>query len=200
MPQPEVGEEHVVLGVWDHVVDVVRLLGVLERLPGFDLAAGEIEPMDAGEAVVLRPDLAVDVRALRAHHVDLGGVDVLLLGELPVLEFLGLAVELDERGLVHVAEPQIAVLVGAQRQESGREARLVLGHRIFGDLAGLGIEPAEVLLAEARVPGDAILIDDHVVGFDGFTRQVVFGVDHARGAAARPRHRVELEAPLRLAS
>ena len=78
-------------------------------------------------------------------------------------ELLGLAVELDERGLVHVAEPQIAVLVGAQRQEAGREAGLVLGHRKFGDLAGLGIEPAEVLLAEVRVPGHAVLIDDHVV-------------------------------------
>ena len=76
----EVGEVDVVLGVRDHVVDVVRLaLGrVLERLPGLDLAGGEVEPMDAGKAVVLRPDLAVDVRALRAHHVDLRGVDVLL--------------------------------------------------------------------------------------------------------------------------
>ncbi len=171
---------------------------VFERLPGFDLAGGEIEPMDAGEAVVLRPDLAVDVRALRAHHVDLGGVDVLLLRQRPVRELLGLAVELDERGLVHVAEPQIAVLVGAQRQESGREAGLVLGHREFGDLAGLGIEPAEILFAEARVPGHAVLIDDHVVGLDGVARQVVLGVDHARGAAARPGHRLERETPLRL--
>ena len=83
-------------------------------------------------------------------------------------------------------------------EETGRIAGLVLGHRIFLDRAGLGIEPAEELLAEARIPGDAVIIDDHVVRRDRVARQVIFGVDHAGGAAARPRERHEVEAPLLL--
>ncbi len=74
----------------------------------------------------------------------------------------------------------------------------MLGHGEFGDFAGLRIESAEVLLAEVRVPGHAVLIDDHVMGLDGFARQVVFRIDHAGGAAARTGHGLEREAPLRL--
>ncbi len=115
------------------------------------------------------------------------------------VNFSVLRIELDDRGLVHVAEPQIAVAVGAQRQAKpvGKPG-LCSGIGIFGDLAGLGIEPAEILLAEARVPGDAVLIDDDVMRRDRVARQVVFGIDHAGGAAARPRQRLEREVPLRL--
>ena len=66
----------------------------------------------------------------------------------------------------------------------------------FRDLARLRIEPAEVLLAEARIPGDALFVDDDVVRRDRLARQVVFGVDHARRAAARARERLQLVAPL----
>src|SRR5205809_4991167 len=41
----------------------------LEGFPGLDLAGLQVEAVHAGEAVVLRPNLAVDVRRLRAHHV-----------------------------------------------------------------------------------------------------------------------------------
>ena len=114
------------------------------------------------------------------------------------VNFLGLAVELDDRGLVHVAEPQIAGRSVRSAERSGRVAGLVLGDRIFGDLAGLGIESAEELLAEARIPGDAVSIDDDVVRLDGVARQIVFGVDDAGGAAARPWKWIEVEAPLLL--
>ena len=60
----------------------------------------------------------------------------------------------------------------------------VLGIGEFGDLAGLGIEPAEILLAETGEPGDAVLIDDHVMRRDFLARQVVFGIDHAGRPAA----------------
>jgi hypothetical protein len=139
--------------------------------------------MDPGKAVVLRPDLAVHMRALRAHHVHLGGVDVLLGRQREVLERLALAIELHHRGLIHIAQPQIAGLVGAQPEEAGRESGLVHRDRIFAGLAGLGIEPAQELLAEARIPGDAVAIDHHVMRLDGLTRQVVFGDDDAGVAA-----------------
>ena len=173
---------------------------VLERLPGLDLAGGEVEPMDAGKAVVLRPDLAVDVRALRAHHVDLRGVDVLLRAATArYLNFSRLAVELDDAwpGTCCRATDCRPGRRAAPRMPVGKPG-LCSGTGILGDLAGLGIEPAEVLLAEVRVPGDAVLIDDHVVRLDGLARQVVFGDDHAGGAAARTRQRLERIVPLRL--
>src|SRR5207244_1712482 len=86
--------------------------------------AFQIQTMDAGEAIVLRPHLAVDVRGLRAHHVHLRRVDVLLRRQLPLRELLRLAIELQDRRLVHVAEPEIAVLVAAQAEEAGGESGL----------------------------------------------------------------------------
>jgi hypothetical protein len=73
-------------GVRNHVVDIVRAGHALERLPGLEFAGGDIEPVHAGKAVVLGPDLAVDIGALRADHVDLGGVDVLVAFQRPELE------------------------------------------------------------------------------------------------------------------
>src|SRR5215467_11650120 len=195
----EVGEPSVILRVGDHVVDVVRLaLGrALEGLPGLDLAGGDVEAVHAGEAVVLRPYLAVDVRVLRAHHVDLRRVDVLLGRELPGGELLSLAVELEDRRLVHVPQPQVAVAIRAQPEQPGREARLVDVDGKFPDLAGLRVEAPEVLLAEARVPGDPVGVDDDVVRRDRLARQVVLGVDDARRAAGGARVRLERVAPLR---
>src|SRR6202035_963120 len=70
-------------------------------------------------------------------------------------------------------------------------------HRKFLHFACPGIEPAEILLAETRVPDDAAFIDDHVMRRDGLARQVVFGIDHARRDSGRARLRLELEIPLR---
>ena len=194
---PEVGEIGVVLRVRDDVVDVVRLAlrRVLERLPGLDLAGGELEPVHAGKAVVLRPHLAVDVRRLRAHHVDLRRVDVDLGRQRPELERLALAIELHDRRLIHVAEPQVAVAVRAQAERAGREARLVQRDGKFRDLAAARIELAEVLLAEARIPGDAVRIDDHVMRLDRFARQIVFGDDDARALALRARQGLQRIGP-----
>src|SRR6202007_147480 len=78
LPLTEIREVGVVSGVGNDVVDIMQLaLGsALERLPGLDLAGRDVEAVHAGKAVVLGPDLAVDVRSLRAHHVDLRGVDI----------------------------------------------------------------------------------------------------------------------------
>src|SRR6202035_1199742 len=97
-------------------------------------------------------DLAVDTGALRADHVDLGGVDIAFALQRPELEGLGLAVEFDDRGLIHIAEPQITVAIAAQAERAGREARLVFLDRKFRDLAGLRVKPAEILFAEAGIP------------------------------------------------
>jgi len=42
--------------------------------------------------------------------------------------------------------------------------------RIFGDLAGFGVEASEELLAEARIPGDAVRIDYDIVRLNGLAR------------------------------
>src|SRR5207244_5894557 len=167
----------------------------LEGLPGLDLAAREVQAMHAGEAVVLRPYLAVDVRGLRAHHVHLRRVDVLLRRQLPGGELARLAIELEDRGLVHVAQPKVAVAVAAQAEEPRWESRFIYFNRKFPDFSGLRIQASEVLLAEARVPRDALRIDDDVVRRDRLARQVVLGVDHARRAARGARQRLERIAP-----
>ena len=59
-------------------------------------------------------------------------------------------------------------------------------------LAGLGIELADELGAEVRVPGLAVGIDDDVMRHRFFARQIVFGDDDMGGAALRPRQRLEL--------
>ena len=63
----------------------------------------------------------------------------------------------------------------------------MLRNWIFGDLAGFGIESAKKLLAEARIPSDAVGIDHHIVRLNGLARQVVFRNDDARAAAFRTR-------------
>src|SRR5438309_9462037 len=95
--------------------------GALERLPGLDLAAGDVEAVHTGKAVILGPDLAVDIRSLRAHHIDLRGVDIALGRQRPELELLTLRVEFDDRRLVHVAEPQIARALRAEAKTGGME-------------------------------------------------------------------------------
>ena len=74
------------------------------------------------------------------------------------------------------------------------------GDRIFLDRSGLGVEPADELLAEARVPGDAVLIEHDVVRRDGLARQIVFGIDHLGRAALRARQRLQLVLPLPIAA
>ena len=105
------------------------------------------------------------------------------------------AIEFHQRGLIHVAKPEIAVAVAAQSETAGRKPRLVLRDRKFGHLAALRIEPSQILLAEAGKPDHAVGIDDDVMRRDGFARQVVFGVDDPRCPSARPRHGLECVAP-----
>src|SRR5207253_979971 len=87
--------------------------------------------------------------------------------------------------LVHHAEPEVLVAVEAHGERAGREARLQLGHRELRDRARARVELAQRLLAEVRVPGDAVGIHDDVVRLDGRPRQVVLRDDDARPAPDR---------------
>ena len=150
----EVGEVEVVLRVRDDVVDVVVLarLGVLERRDGLDRRRSRDR---GGGPPRSRCSASIPCRRPRtdfgAHHVDLRHVLVHVGRQAEGRDLLGLGIELADRALVHHAEPEVAVLVGAQAEAALRPALLELGQRELGDLAGLGIEPADVLLAEVRV-------------------------------------------------
>ena len=108
------------------------------------------------------------------------------------MSFLRLPVHLGDGRLVHHRNPEIAVTVELEIER----ALGLLGphHRdvVVDDLAGLGIEHAHDLRAEVGVPGIAVGIDDDVMRIGVLPRQVVFGDDHAGGAALRPRQRLEL--------
>src|SRR6185437_11112585 len=119
-----------------------------ERLEGLEFAGPDVEPVDAGKAIVLRPDLAVDAGALRNDHVDLRRVDIFLALERPELERFSLWIELCNRGLIHVAEPQITLGIAAQAEQTGRETGLMFGYGKFREFAGARIEPAEILFAK----------------------------------------------------
>jgi len=95
--------------------------------------------------------------------------------------------------------PDVAVLE-LDIEHAGRIVRLEHRHRIFDDLAALGIELAQKLVAEIGVPGHALLIEDDVVRHRIRARQVVFG-DHDLGRAAlETRQRLERILPLRCAA
>jgi hypothetical protein len=100
--------------------------------------------------------------------------------------------------LIHHPEPDIAVLVRVQAERALRPALLEFGQHDLGDLAGLGVHLADVLLAEVRVPDGAVLVDDHVVRLDRLARQVVLGDDHLGGASGRARQRLERIIPGRV--
>ena len=117
------------------------------------------------------------------------------LGVGPVLELLGLLVELGDGALIHHADPGIVVLVELEIERADREALLGLGDRILRDLAGLGIHLAEEHLAEIGVPDGALAIEHHVMRLDQGIRQIVFGDDHMGGLAGEPRQGLERIAP-----
>src|SRR5436309_8730360 len=94
-----------------------------------------------------------------------------------------LAVELDDLRLVHVAEPQVAVAIAAQAEQTGGEAGLSKRDGELGHFSAARIEAPEILLTEARVPRGALRIDDHVVRLDELARQVVLRIDDTRRAA-----------------
>ena len=96
--------------------------------------------------------------------------------------------------------PTQMIAVGIDLEVERALGMIGLQHRdrIVRHLAGLGIELGEELLAEVRVPDAAVGIDDDVVRLDLLPRQIVFGDDDARGAAAGARRKLEFEAVLGL--
>jgi hypothetical protein len=127
---------------------------------------------------------------LHAHHVELRRRVVELGRQREDLRLAGLGVDLGDGALIHHAEPHIAVLVGLEIEAAHGRALLQLGQRNLLDLAGLGIEPADILLAEIRIPGHAVGADDHVVRLDLGVWQLVFGDDDMGAASLHPRQRL----------
>ena len=186
--------------IGNHVVDVrPRNLVRLEHL---ERAGRDVEPQHVVGAGVLQPDLAVDVSAIRADLVDLHVRSVQLRRQAPRLKRLGLAIELRDAALKLHAEPQVLVPVEAHAENAGRRVGLQRRDRVLGDVSRLGIELAEDLFAEARVPRQPLGVDDHVVRLARALRQVVLGVDDLRRPPFRPRLRFQRVAstrpPLRL--
>ena len=60
-----------------------------------------------------------------------------------------------------------------------------------------GIEFAEKILDEIRIPDIALRVGAHVMRRNCFSRQVVFGDDDVGGAALRPRQRPQFVSPSR---
>src|SRR5262249_11347348 len=130
------------------------------------------------------------------RHVELRLIHIGFRRQVPNFHRLRLGIELHERALVHVPEPELAALVGTYGERAGREAGLLQRNWIFLVRARLDVDAPDELLAEARVPGIPLVIDDDIVRLDRFARQVVLGIDDAGGAAGRSRERLELVGPL----
>ena len=193
----DVGEISVVLGVGDHVIDVVPSGRLLERVPGFPFTGFKIDAVHAGESVVLCPHLAVHADMHRARHIDLRIGLVQIWGNVPDLECLGLLIEFRDARLVHHAQPQVLLFVETHGKRAGRGAFFRLGYGVFHVLARFGIEPAQRLLAEIRIPGDSLRIDDYVMRLYRCARQVVLRYDNPRGFALGARQRLDGELPRR---
>ena len=192
----EVEQIEIVLAVGADAVDAEALaVAVAERAEVLPLAALDIEPQDLRAVGVLHPDLAVDMGECRIEMAGLGRVGLPFLRDRPGLERLGLLVEARDAGLVHHADPGIAVLVEAEIERADRIAGLQHRDRIFRDLAGLRIHLAEELLAEVREPDHALLVEHDVVRLDLPARQIVFGDDDAVGAAGQARQRLQRIGP-----
>ena len=131
----------------------------------------------------------------RHHHRLLHGVVVERGIDRKSLKRLGLDVEPGEAGLEHHGEPQIAVGVGFEIERAGRKLRLEHRDRVFAVFAGLGIELAQKILDEIRIPDMPCAIGAHVMRRDGLARQVVFGDDDMRGAARGPRQGLQFVVP-----
>ena len=150
-----------------------------EVLPG---ARRRIQSQDLRPVGVLHPHLAVDVRKGRRGEGLLSRVGLPFLRDGPGLDLAGLSVESRDAALIHQGDPKIAVTVELEIERPDGKSFLDLRNRIFGDLAGLGVDLAHEQRAEVRVPDDAVGVDDHVMGLDGLARQIVFGHDHPCGA------------------
>ena len=160
----------------------------------------QIEPQDRLLGNFVAPHLAVDARSARHHHRLLRGIVVERGLDREHLKGLRRHVELGDAGLEHHGEPQIAITIGFEIEGAGGRAGLLHRYGVFPVGAGFGIELAEKILDEIRIPDMALRIGAHVVRRDGLTRQIVFGDDDVGGAALGPRQGLQLIGPGRSAA
>src|SRR5207237_4062965 len=124
----------------------------LIRPEGFKLAAGKVQPVNAADANVIHPDLAVHREAGRHDHSLLRHVTIDVGREGKALELLGAGIKLHDSALQHHALPDVPVLVYFDIQAALRETALEFGNGILGHLAHPGVELAQILRAEVAVP------------------------------------------------
>src|SRR5262249_59205424 len=123
-------------------------------LPGL-----QVETHDLRAVRIFYPDLAVDFHARHREMRLLGGV------RLPFLRYrinpqrARGAIEPRHAGLVHQADPEIAVVVDFEIERSLWVIGLLHRDREIRHLSGLRVEPGKELITEMREP-------DHAVGVD----------------------------------
>src|SRR5262245_66069151 len=86
-------------------------------------------------------------------------------------------------------------MVRAKAEGALRPALLEFRQVDFSHLAGLGVEPAEILLAEIGIISHPVLADDYVMRLDRVAWQIVLRDDHLGGGAGRTRQRLERVIP-----
>ncbi len=191
----ELEQVAVVLLVGVDAVDPERPvgLGIAERAEVLVLAGRDVEPHDLRAVRILHPGLAVDLRSRHREMRLLGGIALPFLGNRIDAEARGLAIEPREPGLVHQADPDIAVLVDLEIKRALRMLRLLHRDRIVRRLAGLRIHPGNELLAEMREPDHPVGINHYVMRLDLAPGQIVFRDHHPGRAAGRARELLDLE-------
>src|SRR5215831_1194232 len=96
----------------------------------------------------------------RADLVNLNMIAIQFGRKAPCLEFLRLSIEFGDTALELHSEPQILLFIKAQCEAAGRRARLEQRQFVLGDLSCFWIELSQDLFAEARVPRQALGVDD----------------------------------------
>src|SRR5436309_2175443 len=117
--------------------------------------ASEVQAVNAPDADVIQPNLAVHPKACRHDHSLLRHVTIDVGREGKGLELLGAGIKLHDAALQHHALPDVSVLVYFNIQAALRETALEFGDGVLGHLARAGIELAQILRAKVAVPRHA---------------------------------------------
>src|SRR5207244_9877185 len=120
----------------------------LIRPERFELAASEVQAVNAPDADVIHPNLAVHRKACRHDHSLLRHVTIDVGREGKGLELLGAGIKLHDAALQHHALPDVFVLVYFNIQSALEETDLDFGNVVLGHLSRSGIELAQILRAK----------------------------------------------------
>src|SRR6516165_1917420 len=103
------------------------------------------------------------------------------------------AIEPRHAGLVHQADPEIAIVVEFEIERSLWVIGLLHWDREIRHLSSLRVEPGKELITEMREPDHAVRVDDNVMGLNLRPRQIVFRDDDTSCASDRTRRDFQIE-------